>query len=109
VSCSGQLGSVFNRNQIAILSTFRDHLADRVGQIRPGDSINQFGTKFRIAIETVCLFGVALKDHLNITLLLNVEVVNSAGLLNREGTIHCTIGGDAGGGSGGGGHDRFRW
>ena len=99
MSCSGQLGSVLNSNQIAILSTFRDHLADRVGQISVGDSINQFGTKFRIAIETVGAVSVALENYLNITLLLNVEVVNSTGLLNRESAE----------GSGGGGHDWFGW
>jgi len=93
----------FDSNKVAILACLCNETAEGdTLTIGVGDHINEIRNKLRVAIETVGTFGVALEDHLNITFLLNVQVVDSTGLFTGEGAEH-------GQGCGCVGHGRFGW
>lgn len=89
-----------NGRQIAILSCLGDQTTDRNRQIRIGHDLDKICSELLICCETIRLGSVAMEDHFHKTLILNVQVVDSGGLLAGEG---------AEGGGGQSGHDRFGW
>lgn len=79
----------FDSNEVAILAVPCNQCTEGNRQpirvkIRCRDDLSQNLTKQRSAIETVCLFSVALEDHFDVTFLLNVQVVDSGRLLTGE-------------------------
>ena len=78
----------FDSNEVAICPCLCNQTTEGdTLTISVRDDLSEISTELRIAIETVGTFGVALEDHLNITFLLNVQVVDCTRLLTGEGAV----------------------